>query len=126
MAGEIKLAWAGHPRPALPHPTTPTVLQNSSEAHTRVKSHQNPSQSPFHFRAAAGELGAHRGPAKSEGVRARQLPQELPHTLVVLVRATFLYPEPSFTNTAGDPNAAAAIDADELDSGHHSPEHRPG
>ena len=40
----------------------------------------------------------------------------------MLVRATFLYPEPSFAYTTGDPNATAAIDADELDSCHLSPE----
>ena len=44
----------------------------------------------------------------------------------MLMHTMFLYPEPSFAYTAGDPNATAAIDADELDSGHHSPEHRPG
>ena len=42
------------------------------------------------------------------------------------MRATFLYPEPSFAYTIDDPDATAAIDADELDSGHYSPEHRPG
>ena len=45
---------------------------------------------------------------------------------MVLVRVTFLYTEPSVAYTAGDPNATAAIDAAELDSGHHSPEHRLG
>ena len=44
----------------------------------------------------------------------------------MLVRVTFLYPEPSFAYTIDDPDATAAIDADELDSGHHSPELRPG
>ena len=44
----------------------------------------------------------------------------------MLVRATFLYPEPSFAYTIDDLDATAAIDADELDSGHYSPEHRPG
>jgi hypothetical protein len=38
----------------------------------------------------------------------------------------FLYPEPSFVYTVDDPNTTAAIDADELDSGHYSPERRPG
>ena len=31
---------------------------------------------------------------------------------------TFLYPEPSFTYNAGDPNIFSAISADELVSGH--------
>ena len=126
MAGEIWLARAGHPRPALPHPTTPAILQHSSEAHTHAKSHQNPPQTSFLFRATAGELEARRGLAKSGGVRERQLPQELPHALTVLVRTTFVYPELFFTYTADDPNAIAAVDADELVSGHYSPEHRPG
>ena len=69
---------------------------------------------------------AHRGPASPEGERARELPQEHPHALVVLVRATFLYPEPSFTYNAGDPNIFSAIDADELDSVHPALECRPG
>jgi hypothetical protein len=102
IAGEVELAREGHPRPALPHPTTPAASQHSSEAHMCTKSHQNPSQSPFPFRATAGELGARRGPAKFEGVRARQLPQELSHALAVLVRATFVYPEPSFAYTADE------------------------
>ena len=81
---------------------------------------------PFPFRAAAGELEARRGPVKSGVVRARQVPQELPHTLAVLVCVMFVYPELSFTYTTDDSNAIAAIDADELVSGHRSPEHRPG
>ena len=44
----------------------------------------------------------------------------------MLVRVTFLYPEPSFAYTADDPNTTAAVDADELVSGHYSPERRPG
>ena len=47
---------------------------------------------------------AHRGPASSEGDRARQLPQKHPQAHVVLVRALFPYPEPSFTPSAGEPN----------------------
>jgi hypothetical protein len=45
---------------------------------------------------------------------------------VVLVRALFPYPEPSFTSNTGDPNNHPAIDADELDSVHRSLERRPG
>ena len=51
-------------------------------------------------------------------------PQQLPQALTVLVRSTFDYPEPFFGHTAGDPNATAAINADDLDSGHPGPEHR--
>ena len=69
---------------------------------------------------------AHRGPANPEGDCARELPQELPHALVVLVHSTFLYPEPSFAYTAGDPTCTSAIDADELVSGHRALERRPG
>jgi len=43
----------------------------------------------------------------------------------MLVRVTFLYPEPSFAYTADDPNTTAAVDADELVSGFYSPERRP-
>ena len=42
----------------------------------------------------------------------------------MLVRSTFDYPEPFFGHTTGDPNATAAINADDLDSGHPGPEHR--
>ena len=87
---------------------------------------QKPTQTPLPFHAAAGELKARRGPVKSGGVRARHLPQELPHALVVLVRSMFDHPEPSFTRTVDDPSATAAITADEHDSGHHRPEHRNG
>jgi len=45
---------------------------------------------------------------------------------VVLVRATFLYPKPSFAYNAGDPNFTSAIDADELVSGHLALKRRPG
>jgi hypothetical protein len=38
----------------------------------------------------------------------------------------FVYPEPSFAYTGDDPNATAAVDADEHVSGHHPPERRPG
>ena len=69
---------------------------------------------------------AHRGPANPEGDRARELPQELPHALEVLVRTTFLYPEPSFAYNTGDPNFTSAIDAGELVSGHLALERRPG
>jgi hypothetical protein len=41
---------------------------------------------------------------------------------MVLVHATFVYLELSFTCTVDDPSATAA----EHDSGHHPPEHRPG
>ena len=34
----------------------------------------------------------------------------------MLVRATFLYPEPSFTYNAGEPNISSAINAGELAS----------
>ena len=44
----------------------------------------------------------------------------------MLVHATFLYPEPSFTYNAGDPNIFSAIDADELDSSHPALERRLG
>ena len=44
----------------------------------------------------------------------------------MLVRATFLYLEPSFSYSAGNANFTSAIDADKLVSGHHSPELRPG
>jgi hypothetical protein len=44
----------------------------------------------------------------------------------VLVRALFLYPEPSFTYNAGEPNNPSVIDADELDSVHQALERRPG
>ena len=53
-------------------------------------------------------------------MRARELPQEHPQALAVLVRALFPYPELSFTYNAGDPNFRSAIDADELDSVHRS------
>jgi hypothetical protein len=42
----------------------------------------------------------------------------------VLVHSTFGHLEPSFVHDADDPNAAAAIHAGELDSGHPSLEHR--
>jgi hypothetical protein len=35
----------------------------------------------------------------------------------------FDHPELSCNHTTGDPNATAAINADDLDSGHPSPEH---
>src|SRR6185295_18025907 len=54
---------------------------------------------------------AHRGPASPEEERARELPQEHPHALAVLVRATFLHPEPFFAYNAGDPNILSAISA---------------
>jgi hypothetical protein len=38
--------------------------------------------------------------------------------------STFDHLELSFNHTAGDPNATGAINADDLDSGHPSPEHR--
>ena len=81
-------------------------------------------QSPPPNRAAAGELKTRRGPADSGSNRARQLPQQLPRALTVLVCSTFDYPELSFLHTAGDPNATAAINAGDLDSGYPSPEHR--
>ena len=57
---------------------------------------------------------------------ARQLPQELPHALAVLVRATFLYPEPSFTYNAGEPNISSAISPGELASDLLPPERLQG
>jgi hypothetical protein len=69
---------------------------------------------------------AHRGPASPEGDRALQLPQAHPQAHAVLVRALFLYPEPSFTYNTGEPNNRSAIDADELDSVHQALERRPG
>ena len=42
----------------------------------------------------------------------------------MLVCSTFDYPELSFTHTTGDQSATAAINADDLDSGHPNPEHR--
>ena len=44
----------------------------------------------------------------------------------MLVRATFLRPEPSFSYNASDPNIRSAIDADELDSVHRTLKRRPG
>ena len=44
----------------------------------------------------------------------------------MLVRALFLYPEPSFTFSAGEPNKRPAIDADELETMHQPLERRPG
>jgi len=44
----------------------------------------------------------------------------------VLVRATFLYPEPSFPFDTGDPNNFSAINADELASVLPALERRPG
>jgi len=69
---------------------------------------------------------AHRGPASSEGDRARQLPQKHPQAHAVLVRALLPYPEPSFTSSAGEPNNRPAIDADELEPVHQTLERRPG
>jgi hypothetical protein len=69
---------------------------------------------------------AHRGPASSEGDRARQLPQKHPRAHAVLVRALFPYPEPSFTSSAGEPNNRPAINADELKPVHQTLERRPG
>ena len=69
---------------------------------------------------------AHRGPASSEGDRARQLPQKLPQAHAVLVRALFPYPEPSFTSSTGEPNNRPVIDADELEPVHQTLERRPG
>ena len=69
---------------------------------------------------------AHRGPASSEGDRARQLPQEHPQASAVLVHALFPCPEPSFTSSSGEPNNRPAIDADELESVHQTFERRPG
>ena len=45
---------------------------------------------------------------------------------MVLVRALFPYPEPSFTSSAGEPNNRPAIDADELEPVHQTLERRPG
>src|SRR6185503_5070477 len=69
---------------------------------------------------------APRGPASSEGDRARQLPQKHPQAHAVLVRALFSYPEPSFTSSAGEPNNRPAIAADELEPVHQALERRPG
>ena len=44
----------------------------------------------------------------------------------MLVRATFLYPEPSFTYNAGEPNISSAISAGELASDLLSPERLQG
>ena len=75
-------------------------------------------------RAFAGPPPVRRGPADSGDNRARDLPEQLPHALTVLVRSTFDHPEPSFGHNASDPNATAAIHAGELDSDHPSLEHR--
>ena len=44
----------------------------------------------------------------------------------MLVHVMFLYPEPSFTYNAGDPNIFSAISADELVSDHPPPERLQG
>ena len=44
----------------------------------------------------------------------------------MLVRVTFLYPEPSFAYNAGDPNIFSAISAGELVSDHPPPERLQG
>ena len=44
----------------------------------------------------------------------------------MLVRATFLHPEPSFTYNASNPNIFSAISADELVSDHPPPERLQG
>ena len=44
---------------------------------------------------------------------------------MVLVRATFDYPELSFTCTIDDPSTIAAVIADEHVSDHHPPKHQP-
>ena len=85
-----------------------------------------PTKTPLPLRAAAAELKARFGPAKSGGDRERHLPQELPHALAVLMRSMFNHPELSFNRTVDDPSATATITADEHDSGHHRPEHRNG
>ena len=69
---------------------------------------------------------APRGPASPEGERARELPQEHPHALAVLVRATFPYPEPSLAYNAGEPNISSAISTGELASDLLPPERLQG
>ena len=63
----------------------------------------------------------------------RSIPAETEHDtyprsfltlFAVLMRSTFDYPEPSFTHTADDPSATAALNAGDIDSGHPRPEHR--
>ena len=78
-----------------------------------------PTKTPLPLRAAAAELKARFGPAKSGGDRERHLPQELPHALAVLLRSTFDHPELFFLHTACYPSSAAAFDAVNLNSGQH-------
>jgi len=91
-------------------------MRNPTKTHSSLRS---PSAPPL---ASSGLTADRPNPRESKN-------DSYPRSFLTLSRCSCArrsYPEPSFAYTIDDLDATAAIDADELDSGHYSPEHRPG